>query len=269
LPGSLAPHERVSLARFPLRGKPSGGVVPPGNASRAGTAVAAKTLWVTVSARGSKLPPCLTRFARGFSSRLAAQLLIRGLTGAGTTPTRGAGDMCLPRRFLTAEGRTEPASTVHSPVARDYPSPRFRPFFQTVVRQAVPTFLLVLLDQRFAIDPCLPSLVICMKRVTALESRTPHQPEKPTQRLGTLSCLQHCFLFSSPSALLIDSCSPSLFIFIKRVTSLESRTQPQPGKLQKMSKNDSVFTLSIFRVNKKNAILSHAFSVECTPSTAR
>jgi hypothetical protein len=40
------------------------------------------------------------------------------------------------------------------------------------------TFLLVLLDQRFAIDPCLPSLLIFMRKVTALESRTPHQPEK-------------------------------------------------------------------------------------------
>jgi len=40
------------------------------------------------------------------------------------------------------------------------------------------TFLLVLLDQRFAIDPCLPSLIIFMKRVTALESRMRHQPEK-------------------------------------------------------------------------------------------
>jgi len=39
------------------------------------------------------------------------------------------------------------------------------------------TFLLVLLDQRFAIDPCSPSLLIFMKRVTILESRTPHQPE--------------------------------------------------------------------------------------------
>jgi len=41
------------------------------------------------------------------------------------------------------------------------------------------TFLLVLLGQRFAIDPCWPSLLIFMRRVTALESRTPHQPEKP------------------------------------------------------------------------------------------
>ena len=46
--------------------------------SRAGATVAAKTLWVTVSVRGSKRSPDLTRFARGFYiSRLTAQLLIR------------------------------------------------------------------------------------------------------------------------------------------------------------------------------------------------
>jgi len=38
---------------------------------------------------------------------------------------------------------------------------------QKIPRRELPsTFLLVLLDQRFAIDPCLPSLVICMMRAT-------------------------------------------------------------------------------------------------------
>jgi|HubBroStandDraft_6_1064221.scaffolds.fasta_scaffold03313_4 hypothetical protein len=56
------------------------------------------------------------------------------------------------------------------PTGKTYPTPR---------NSILPsTFLLVLLDQRFAIDPCLPSLVTFVKRVTALESRTPHQPEK-------------------------------------------------------------------------------------------
>jgi len=56
------------------------------------------------------------------------------------------------------------------PTGKTYPTPR---------NSILPsTFLLVLLDQRFAIDPCLPSLFIFMKRVTTLESRTPHQPEK-------------------------------------------------------------------------------------------
>jgi len=50
------------------------------------------------------------------------------------------------------------------------------------------TFLLVLLDQRFAIDPCLPSLVTFVMRVTVLESRTPHQPESfPSHTLGALA----------------------------------------------------------------------------------
>src|SRR5258708_35774222 len=56
------------------------------------------------------------------------------------------------------------------PTGKTYPTPR---------NSILPsTFLLVLLDQRFAIDPCLPSLVTCVMRVTALESRTLHQPEK-------------------------------------------------------------------------------------------
>ena len=42
-----------------------------------------------------------------------------------------------------------------------------------------PTYLLVRLDQRFAIDPCPPSLRhLALQRVTWLEPRTPHQPDK-------------------------------------------------------------------------------------------
>ena len=57
---------------FPLRARscerpgPSGGVDRRETPSRAGATVAAKTLWVTVSVRGSKRSPDLTRFARGF-----------------------------------------------------------------------------------------------------------------------------------------------------------------------------------------------------------
>src|SRR5471032_2023896 len=51
--------------------------------------------------------------------------------------TRGAGDICLPGRSLALEGKAEPASAPRSPVARDYPSPRFRPPFQAAVRLAV------------------------------------------------------------------------------------------------------------------------------------
>jgi hypothetical protein len=40
------------------------------------------------------------------------------------------------------------------------------------------------------------------------------------------------------------------------VTALEPRTPHQPEKLKKVSKNDSVFTLSIFRVNEKSRAVS-------------
>jgi hypothetical protein len=70
------------------------------------------------------------------------------------------------------------------------------------------TFLPVRLDQRFAIDPRLPSL----------------------RRLAARS-----------------------------VTSLEPRTLHQPGKLQKLSKNDYVFTPSISAVNQNRAIVSILF----------
>jgi hypothetical protein len=51
------------------------------------------------------------------------------------------------------------------------------------------------------------------------------------------------------------------------VTSLEPRTPHQPGKLQKLSKNDYVFTLFIFRVNGNCKDLSADFSIECKRST--
>jgi hypothetical protein len=47
------------------------------------------------------------------------------------------------------------------------------------------------------------------------------------------------------------------------VTSLEPRTPHQPGKLQKLSKNEYLFTLSIFRVNEKRGTVSSDFSIEC------
>jgi hypothetical protein len=55
---------------------------------------------------------------------------------------------------------------------------------------------------------------------------------------------------------------------MQRVTWLEPRTPHQPGKLQKLSKNEFVFTPFIFRVNKKRAVLSAGKSIECRPSTA-
>jgi hypothetical protein len=47
------------------------------------------------------------------------------------------------------------------------------------------------------------------------------------------------------------------------VTSLEPRTPHQPGKLQKLSKNDYVFTLFIFTVNENCGNVSAEFSMEC------
>jgi hypothetical protein len=46
----------------------------------------------------------------------------------------------------------------------------------------------------------------------------------------------------------------SLRLAAKTVTTLEPRTPHQPEKLKKLSKNDSVFTLSIFRVNEKSRV---------------
>ena len=66
----------------------------------------------------------------------------------------------------------------------------------------------------------------------------------------------------------IDPRSPSLRHFaMQRVTSLEPRTPHQPGKLQKLSKNEFVFTPFIFTVNKKTVVISAAKSTECRPST--
>ncbi|HEV2467743.1 MAG TPA: hypothetical protein VGS78_01010, partial [Candidatus Sulfotelmatobacter sp.] len=43
---------------------------------------------------------------------------------------------------------------------------------------------------------------------------------------------------------------------VKMVTSLEPRTPHQPEKLKKLSKNEYVFTPSIFFVNEKYALIS-------------
>jgi hypothetical protein len=56
---------------------------------------------------------------------------------------------------------------------------------------------------------------------------------------------------------------------MQRVTSLEPRTPHQPGKLQKLSKNDYVFTLFILRVNENCGNVSAEFSIECSRFTGR
>jgi len=55
------------------------------------------------------------------------------------------------------------------------------------------------------LDPHRPALVAHLAGCNArswLGLRAHRQPDKPVQRLGTLSCLQRSFLFSSTSALL-------------------------------------------------------------------
>jgi hypothetical protein len=52
-----------------------------------------------------------------------------------------------------------------------------------------------------------------------------------------------------------------------RVTSLEPRTPHQPGKLQKVSKNDYGFTLFILGVNEKYENVTAEFSIECREFT--
>jgi len=47
------------------------------------------------------------------------------------------------------------------------------------------------------------------------------------------------------------------------VTSLEPRTPHQPGKPQKLSKNDYLCTLFISGVNEKQETVSVDFSIEC------
>jgi len=90
------------------------------------------------------------------------------------------------------------------PTGKTYPTPR---------NSILPsTFLLVLLDQRFAIDPCSPSLLIFMNWVTALESRTPHQPEK-------LQKLSKNDYVSTPSIFGVNK----KFAFVTRVFSAECR----------------------------------------------
>jgi hypothetical protein len=73
----------------------------------------------------------LTRFGRGFYSRLTAQLLIRITGRLRHRPEELVTAACCPALARPTEGKTEPASIFHSPVARDYPTRvsagRFRP----------------------------------------------------------------------------------------------------------------------------------------------
>jgi len=52
------------------------------------------------------------------------------------------------------------------------------------------------------------------------------------------------------------------------VISLEPRTLHQPGKLQNMSKNDYLFTLSVYAVNEKRALVCPLNSIACSSFTS-
>jgi hypothetical protein len=54
---------------------------------------------------------------------------------------------------------------------------------------------------------------------------------------------------------------------MQKVTLLEPRTPHQPGKLQKLSKNDSLFTPAIAEVNENAVIASTCNSIECSAFT--
>ena len=82
---------------------------------------------------------------------------------------------------------------------------------------------------------------------SSLGLRAHRQPDKPTLRLGTLSCLQQIF------SVLLDqrfAIRPLLTLFpnlaIREVMALEPRTPHQPEKLKKLSKNDLVVLLLFF-----------------------
>jgi hypothetical protein len=87
--------------------------------------------------------------------------------------------------------------------------------------------------------------------------RAHRQPDKPTLRLGTLSCLQHFLFVLLDQRFAIDPCLPSVFsLAAKTVTSLEPRTPHQPEKPKKLSKNEYLFTPSKTPVNEKSLPLT-------------
>ena len=102
-----------------------------------------------------------------------------------------------------------------------------------------------------------PALRVSLAGTSARSSlglRAHRQPDKPTLRLGTLSCLQHFFLVRLDQRFAIDPCLPSFSSRDQKVTSLEPRTPHQPEKLKKLSKNDLVVLL-LFFTSTKNARL--------------
>ena len=73
--------------------------------------------------------------------------------------------------------------------------------------------------------------------------RAHRQPDKPVQRLGTLSCLHAFVLVLLDQRFAIDPCEPSLVSFESSVIPLEPRTSHQSAKLKNVPKNEYGFTL--------------------------
>ncbi len=119
-------------ARSCERSEPFGGVDPPGNAFTCWCYCSSHNpLGNSISMRIETIPRPDSVRARFLSSRLTAQFLIRVLSGSGTTPTRGTGEICLAVGDRSpSQGPIEPASIDLSPVARDYPSRAVERVFQ-------------------------------------------------------------------------------------------------------------------------------------------
>ena len=98
--------------------------------------------------------------------------------------------------------------------------------------------------------------------------RAHRQPDKPVQRLGTLSCLRALVLVLLDQRFAIDPCEPSLVSFESSVIPLEPRTSHQSAKLKNVPKNEYLFTLFSFSVNQNCAFVSLAKSIECSWFTA-
>jgi len=105
---------------------------------------------------------------------------------------------------------------------------------------------------------------------SSLGLRAHRQPEKPTLRLGTLSCLQHFFFVRLDQRFAIRPLLALLLcLAVKEVTSLEPRTPHQPDKLKKLSKNDLVVLLLNFQSIENTRLQLSDFSIECSASTSR
>ena len=99
---------------------------------------------------------------------------------------------------------------------------------------------------------------------SSLGLRAHRQPDKPVQRLGTLSCLRAFVPVLLDQRFAIDPCRPSLVSFESSVILLEPRTPHQSAKLKNVPKNEYLFTLFSFSVNQNVTFLSPAKSIECS-----